>query len=62
MSSYQEEVNLCMFVFFVCICIAFGDLIIKIGMLDLINRFNSATGMCLSLSRCWISDVICCAQ
>jgi hypothetical protein len=44
---------------YICIAVAVGDPVIKMGGWDPINRFNPATFVYLSLAIAWISNVIC---
>ena len=50
MWCFRVEVNLCMFLLFVYICITTGDLI---------TPLTSLTFLCLSQAMTWISNVIC---
>ena len=53
------DANQCSFLSFVYICIAVGDPVIKRGEgVDLINRFEPDTFLCLSKARSGISEVV----
>ena len=59
--SFQIEANLCrIFLLFVYICIAVGDLVFKQeDVWDPINMFNPQHYVCLSQANTWISICIC---